>query len=107
MVGFFELNSVTLAKAFDFKTVSSRREYWNFILFTWMVLLGALVADYFIAGDMIYNIMTILLFVPYLAVSVRRMHDTNHRGWWILMPIVSLILLLSPTINNRWSNKAE
>jgi len=103
MVRFFELNAATLAKGFDFNGTSSRREYWNFILFIWIVFFGSIVLDSFIAGDMILNISVILLFVPYLAVSVRRMHDTNHRGWWLLAPIASWIFALSPTVPNRWT----
>ena len=29
--------------------------------------------------------------LPSIAVGVRRMHDTNHSGWWLLCPIVNLI----------------
>ena len=35
--------------------------------------------------------------IPTLAVAVRRLHDTNHAGWWIfigLIPIVGTIILL-------------
>ena len=104
MLNFFEVNFGTLAKAFDFNSASSRREYWSFILFGWIALSVAMIADSFIFGDFIYNIVTVLFFLPYLAVSVRRMHDTNHRGWWILVPVASLFLLFAPTVPNRWQN---
>ena len=37
------------------------------------------------------------LFLPYLAVTIRRLHDTNRSGWWILIgfiPLVGLIVML-------------
>lgn len=34
---------------------------------------------------------TILILLPTLAVTVRRLHDTNRSGWWILIELISLI----------------
>ncbi|MBI3562761.1 MAG: DUF805 domain-containing protein [Gammaproteobacteria bacterium] len=37
------------------------------------------------------------VFIPNLAVSARRLHDTNRTGWWILIilvPLIGIILLL-------------
>ena len=31
----------------------------------------------------IYGLYLLAAFVPYLAVTVRRLHDTNHSGWWL------------------------
>ena len=42
-------------------------------------------------------LVTLCLFLPSLAVSVRRLHDTGHAGWWVLIdfvPIVGPIVLL-------------
>ena len=36
---------------------------------------------------------TIIGFIPFLAVSVRRLHDINRSGWWVLIPIVELFFL--------------
>ena len=103
MQKFFEINAGTLNKSFTINGTSSRREYWYFVLFTWLVSLAAIVIDHFIVGDMVYNIVNILLFVPTFTIAIRRMHDSNHRGWWLLFPIVNLILLWTPTAPNRWT----
>ena len=100
---FFESSAATLGKAFTVNGAASRREYWSFVAFTWLATIAALVIDHFIGGEVVYNIVNILLFVPALTVAIRRMHDTNHRGWWLLVPIVNLILLITPTQVNRWS----
>ena len=43
------------------------------------------------------------ILLPQLAVSVRRMHDTDHSGWFLLVPIYNLILLC--TASTSGSNK--
>jgi uncharacterized membrane protein YhaH (DUF805 family) len=35
------------------------------------------------------------LLLPSIAVGVRRMHDTDHTGWWVLVPVANLILAVS------------
>ena len=37
---------------------------------------------------------TLALLIPGIAVGVRRMHDTDHSGWWLLLPIVNLVFLV-------------
>jgi uncharacterized membrane protein YhaH (DUF805 family) len=32
----------------------------------------------------------VAVFLPTVAAGVRRMHDTDHSGWWILVPFVNL-----------------
>ena len=42
-------------------------------------------------------IFTLATFIPYLAVTVRRLHDTDRSGWWLLLafiPIIGGIILL-------------
>ncbi|NBR92888.1 MAG: DUF805 domain-containing protein [Actinobacteria bacterium] len=33
------------------------------------------------------------MFLPSIAVGVRRLHDIDKRGWWLLLPIVNIVLL--------------
>lgn len=97
-----------LKKALDFSGRSSRREYWMFGL--WLTLL-TLAITFLIGGVLAYQgnsdsqihdisdtftlIWQFFVVIPSgLALSVRRMHDTNHSGWWLLMPIVNLILAI-------------
>ena len=83
-----------------------RKEYWWFTLFN-LIFVLALIA---IAGIteiysktaavvpyIIYIIYDLALIVPTLAVTVRRLHDTNRSGWWFfigLIPIAGSIVLL-------------
>ena len=83
----------------NFKGRAGRSEYWWWVLFT--VLVEAAASGF---GDALGCLVTIALLLPSIAVGVRRMHDTNHRGWWILFPIVNLIFAVrkSDTVENRF-----
>ena len=69
-----------------------RSEYWYFILFNTIISFGL----GFVAGLMqvnwIYNIYTLAVLIPSIAVAVRRMHDVGKSGWFALVPIYNLIL---------------
>ncbi|WP_406393638.1 DUF805 domain-containing protein [Streptomyces sp. NBC_00887] len=74
-----------------------RKEYWMFALFHAIfivVLAGIGVA---IDTQIPYFIYFIALFIPSLAVTVRRLHDTGRSGWWVLIgcvPFVNIALLV-------------
>jgi uncharacterized membrane protein YhaH (DUF805 family) len=79
---------------------ASRTEYWMFFLFNiiFSFLLGVLEGilssvtktDQRVLG----NIYSLAVLIPSIAVGCRRMHDTNRSGWWLIVPIVSLIFLV-------------
>jgi uncharacterized membrane protein YhaH (DUF805 family) len=74
---------------------ASRREYWMFILVSVLIAFGVGFVEGFAGGSSIIgNLYALAVFVPTLAVGVRRMHDTDHSGWWLLLPIVNLVLLV-------------
>ena len=75
-----------------FKGRASRSEYWYFVLFNviFSIVLG------FVSGivdlPILYTIYSLVLLIPSIAVSVRRMHDVGKSGWFVLIPIYGLIL---------------
>ena len=91
---------------------ASRSEYWYFTLFniitsTLLFLLGIAIGAAtggsdgvpggLIVGYMLYIIYGLGVLIPSLAVTVRRLHDTNNSGWLILLgliPCVGGIVLL-------------
>ena len=77
----------------DFSGVSSRSQYWYFILGTTIATVIAQVAF----GDFGGNLLSIITLLPTIAVAVRRMHDVGKSGWFILVPIYNLVLVLSPS----------
>ena len=77
----------------DFSGVSSRSQYWYFILGTTIASVIAQLAF----GDFGGNLVSIITLLPTIAVAVRRMHDVGKSGWFILIPIYNLVLVLSPS----------
>lgn len=81
----------------DFKGRSSRPEFWWFFLFVNVVLIIATVFDGVspnnspedIGGAYLFSLL--ILTIPTLAVSVRRLHDINRTGWWVLLSIIPLL----------------
>jgi uncharacterized membrane protein YhaH (DUF805 family) len=103
MQNFLDLNIATLNKYFKIEGTASRREYWFFVLFTWLVSLGASILDIVIPGNTLENLASIALLIPSVTVAIRRMHDTDHSGWWLLFPIVNFVFLVSPSKPSRWN----
>ena len=70
----------------NFNGRATRSEYWWWALFT-------LIVQILTSGvsDGLGTVVSLVLLVPGIAVAIRRMHDTNHRGWWMLFPIVNLV----------------
>ena len=67
----------------DFSGKANRYEYWWFLLF--MVLVMAVGA---IIHEKLYQIVTVLFLVPFLAVGSRRLNDIGRSAWWQLFLIV-------------------
>ena len=78
-----------------FKGRARRKEYWGFLAFIYAIA--------FVAGIVlgtagattesesllaVQAILTAVTLVPTLAVGVRRLHDSNRSGWWILMAFI-------------------
>lgn len=82
---FVEAIKVCFTKYATFKGRASRSEYWWFFLFT--TLLGALGGMLEAAmgndGAAISGLFGLATFLPSLAVTVRRLHDTDRSGWWV------------------------
>ncbi|MCZ4121943.1 DUF805 domain-containing protein [Streptomyces sp. H39-S7] len=74
------------------------REYWMFTLFQFVILVVLVALDAVVGSspwiELAYFVPT---FLPALGVTVRRLHDTGRRGWWVLLgliPLVGFIFLL-------------
>jgi uncharacterized membrane protein YhaH (DUF805 family) len=84
-----------------------RKEYWTFFFVNLILSIGFTIligVTKLSALTLIYFLYRLSVMVPTLAVSVRRMHDTDHSGWWLICPIYNFVLLVSPgdTKENRF-----
>tara|TARA_B100001113_G_C20918838_1_gene539152 strand:+ start:15 stop:344 length:330 start_codon:yes stop_codon:yes gene_type:complete len=72
-----------------------RKEYWMFVLFNTIIsfVIG------FIGGasglDFLSGVYSLIVFIPSIAVAIRRMHDVGKSGWFILIPIYNFILAVT------------
>jgi uncharacterized membrane protein YhaH (DUF805 family) len=87
-----------LKKYAVFSGRSRRAEYWYFVLFNIIVLIvleliDALLGTYnFVQGvGLLSGIYSLAVIIPSLAVTVRRLHDIDRTGWWILINLIPLI----------------
>ena len=98
-------------KCFDFKSRSSRSEFWYFYLFTTILgFLGLQIDRFFnleILGLQLSNINEVatlgptyiflyfLFFIPSLSLYIRRLHDIDRSGWWLLIAIIPFIGIIT------------
>ena len=69
---------------------ASRSEYWYFFLLNFLVqLVLTIVLAPMLAGS-IMLVYSLAVIVPGIAVAIRRMHDVDKSGWWLLLTLVPL-----------------
>lgn len=92
-MSFGQAVSSVFSKYATFSGRARRSEYWYWVLFVFLVTLLALVLDSVlkirIAEGSPYGwisvVVALALLIPGIAVTVRRLHDTDRSGWWYLL----------------------
>jgi uncharacterized membrane protein YhaH (DUF805 family) len=113
-----------LKRYVDFQGRSRRMEFWLWIVFVIGVSIVLSIVDTmlglgghsslgqapgfapgnygyraFTSGGLLSGIFSLAILIPNLAVQVRRLHDTNRSGWWLLLPVgpylLGIILLVA------------
>lgn len=79
-----------LKKYAVFSGRASRTEYWTFFLFNFLISVVLGIIDGAMGSDMqvLSNLYSLVVLIPGLAVAVRRLHDTNHSAWWLLINLI-------------------
>ena len=87
-----------LKKYAVFSGRAQRAEYWYFVLFNTIVSIILMVLDVMLGTfdprsvlGVLSGIYALAVFIPSLAVSVRRLHDIGKSGWWLLIGLIPLI----------------
>ncbi len=73
-------------KYFDFETRSSRKEFWYWQLFRILMFLSITFIESLGLSGLLF-ISNFIFLIPEIAVSIRRLHDINKSGWWILLTL--------------------
>jgi uncharacterized membrane protein YhaH (DUF805 family) len=89
---------------FDFEGRTSRKYYWMFVLVNIVILIVIRQFEELQLGDVstyqggiLSNLYNFFIFIPSISICVRRLHDINKSGWWILLffiPIIGMIWLI-------------
>jgi uncharacterized membrane protein YhaH (DUF805 family) len=82
----------------DFDGRASRAAYWWWFLFALLASVAAGILDAALdTAPLLRVLVGLALFLPGLSVAIRRLHDTDRSGWWVLIgliPIIGWIVLL-------------
>jgi uncharacterized membrane protein YhaH (DUF805 family) len=83
-------------KYIDLNSRAQRSEYWWFALFCWGVTFFLSLLDSMIFGaESSYSVFStiggLVFLLPSIGVGVRRLHDLDKSGWWLLLSLIPLI----------------
>jgi uncharacterized membrane protein YhaH (DUF805 family) len=97
--------ALAFRRTFDFRGRSTRAEYWWFqlcliALILLMAVFGALFATVLGGKNaamplpiLLMGLSALVVTIPNLALTVRRLHDVNFSGWWLLAPSGAMVLV--------------
>ena len=88
------VRTVLLNNYANFSGRAQRSQYWWFALFSFIVSAILSVIDTAIFGadiGVLAALWSLAVLIPSLAVGVRRLHDIDRSGWWLLIGLVPLI----------------
>ena len=97
IVDFPEAVKLGFQRYIDFSGRSSRAEYWWFTLFIVLVDVIVTAVDTVVLGTdlrdigLLSTVWQLATLIPSLAIGVRRLHDIDKSGWWILLWFVLVI----------------
>lgn len=87
-----------LKKYAVFSGRARRKEYWHFVLFNIIIIIVFTFIDVIIGTyneqaniGLLSGVYILVVLIPGIAVAVRRLHDTDRSGWWLLIGLIPLI----------------
>ncbi|WOG26264.1 DUF805 domain-containing protein [Endozoicomonas sp. 8E] len=81
----------------EFNGRASRKAYWMYYLFYLLFYLVAGGLDAFGGAGLFFALYCLTVLVPGIAITARRLHDTDRSGWWqliYLIPVIGWIVML-------------
>lgn len=100
---FNESIKTCFSKYAGFDGCATRSEYWWWVLF---IFIGAFATA--IISPRLMLVFYVGTLLPMIAVTTRRLHDTDRSGWWQLLsvvPLIGLILLVFLTQDSKTPNR--
>ena len=86
----------------EFGGRAGRREYWMFALFIFLVAMGISIVNLLVTGVtgsstagvpimLVYGLFLLGSLIPSIAVTFRRLHDTDRSAWWLLIGLIPFL----------------
>lgn len=85
-MNFTQSISTCFSKYAEFGGRASKSEYWWWMLFLFLASAAAA-----IVSDKLCSLFGLATLLPTLAVTARRLHDTNRSGWWQLINLIPFL----------------
>ena len=99
-MNFVEAVQSVFSNFLNFRGRARRSEFWYFFLFVFVISFILGVIQILIWGqdaNYLTGIFSLIILIPNIAVSIRRLHDTGRSGFWYLIgfiPIIGTIILI-------------
>lgn len=90
-MGFVDAIKAGFSNYVNFSDRACRSEYWYWVLFIVIAEIVANIIDALIGLGIVSTIFGLGTILPSLAVAVRRLHDLDRSGWWILLSLIPLV----------------
>jgi uncharacterized membrane protein YhaH (DUF805 family) len=69
---------------------AARSEYWFWTLFTFIAYIVAGIIDFYVGLGFVGMVVSLALLLPSIAVAIRRLHDLDRTGWWLLLAFTGI-----------------
>lgn len=94
----------------DFSGRATRTEYWMFFLYNLIIIFALRLLQGLIGVPPVLNLVySLLLLVPSLALTFRRLHDTGKSAWWLLICLVPyagvIVILIFACLQSEGNNR--
>jgi uncharacterized membrane protein YhaH (DUF805 family) len=73
---------------------AARSEFWYWTLFSVIVNVAAAIIERSLGLGLIGILVSLALLIPGIAVAVRRLHDLDRSGWWVLIAFTGIGVIL-------------
>ena len=81
----------------NFSDRACRSEYWFWTLFVFLADIATWIVDTAVGVQVTSSLFNLAVLLPGIAIGVRRLHDLDRTGWWLLIvfiPLIGWIVLL-------------
>jgi uncharacterized membrane protein YhaH (DUF805 family) len=96
-MGFGQAISAGFSNYMNFSGRACRSEYWYWILFIIIADIVAAIIDQALGIQLVTGLFGLVTIIPNIAIAIRRLHDLDRTGWWVLLgfiPLIGWIILL-------------